>query len=509
MVESALRASMDYIRTSQRHSDETTMITIRDNQTKCICSMIGRMQNVSVHDATCAMTLFDSAVSPFTEDQKKSILAAIHAKMQASAVDNVMEDGTPASKAQTNKYIYNYGTNADWEITCDKTKSEEERCLVWVERCHKIGLRFPDPITRKTVCAIVMLGQGDSSHSALGAKALYDLFTNLNSKKRIARRDYETTMKTFPCNVTDFLSLHARCYEPDAQPVVSRLSASTINDLIPMISARNTNRLLRTNMTSSMGSGSGGSAMPILPTRHVPGMQMMQTQQNNPMMQMMQMMHGFFMQQPNARASSGEINIFQPTAPHGLQPDESPAKRQLIAIRDAHESNLLALPDARVPGKEHRDEAVAESHRPPPGGSTIDEAIDGTAIGKKTNAAVEDDIDTMLAAAQGAPPKKRKATPQPVLKRPSGTFSARSKPFSVDNCHKTRPPFGSAVPLMYKGCKVYESPSSFRVLPRPGESKYDRSITFGAKKTKEAAWKDVITYCENPVIPKCSTNYVK
>ena len=113
MVESALRASMEYIRTSGRHSDEPTMIAIRANQTKCVCSMIGRMQNVSVHDATCAMALFDSAVSPFTEDQKKSILAAIHAKTQASAVDNAMEDGSPSSRAQTNKYIYNYCTNAD------------------------------------------------------------------------------------------------------------------------------------------------------------------------------------------------------------------------------------------------------------------------------------------------------------------------------------------------------------------------------------------------------------
>ena len=62
---------------------------------------------------------------------------------------------------------------------------------------------------------------------------------------------------------------------------------------------------------------------------------------------------------------------------------------------------------------------------------------------------------------------------------------------------------------MYNGCKVYESPSAFRVLPKPGESKYDRSIHFGAKKTKEVAWKEVLTYCENPVIPKSSSNYVK
>jgi hypothetical protein len=64
---------------------------------------------------------------------------------------------------------------------------------------------------------------------------------------------------------------------------------------------------------------------------------------------------------------------------------------------------------------------------------------------------------------------------------------------------------------MYRGCKIYDSvqDGAFRVVPKPGESKYDRRFPYGKKLSKADAWKEVVKYCEKPFIPKSSPNYVK
>ena len=55
---------------------------------------------------------------------------------------------------------------------------------------------------------------------------------------------------------------------------------------------------------------------------------------------------------------------------------------------------------------------------------------------------------------------------------------------------------------------LFASVSQFRVLPRPGESLYDKSFSYMSK-TKAAAWKDVISFCKKPVIPSTSKNFIK
>ena len=72
----------------------------------------------------------------------------------------------------------------------------------------------------------------------------------------------------------------------------------------------------------------------------------------------------------------------------------------------------------------------------------------------------------------------------------------------------SRPKMSAPLPLMYGGCKVYETSTSYRVVPKPGVSKYDKQFSF-AKTPKAGVWNDVLKFCEKPSIPKSSANYVK
>ena len=57
----------------------------------------------------------------------------------------------------------------------------------------------------------------------------------------------------------------------------------------------------------------------------------------------------------------------------------------------------------------------------------------------------------------------------------------------------TRPSLKAEFPLVYKTCKVYHSISAkaFRILPKPGESLYDRCISYRTM-GMPAAWADVL-----------------
>ena len=68
--------------------------------------------------------------------------------------------------------------------------------------------------------------------------------------------------------------------------------------------------------------------------------------------------------------------------------------------------------------------------------------------------------------------------------------------------------FGTSLPCVYNGCKIYAGSGRFRVVPFPGLSVYDRTFMFNDK-NKSKVWGNVIDYCKKPSIPKSSANYVK
>ena len=71
------------------------------------------------------------------------------------------------------------------------------------------------------------------------------------------------------------------------------------------------------------------------------------------------------------------------------------------------------------------------------------------------------------------------------------------------------PPFGTPCPLCYRGCKIYDAVKAmkFRVVPKPGESLYDKAFSYKIIPKKEA-WAHALKFCIRPSIPVDSPNYV-
>ena len=75
-----------------------------------------------------------------------------------------------------------------------------------------------------------------------------------------------------------------------------------------------------------------------------------------------------------------------------------------------------------------------------------------------------------------------------------------------------RPMETTGFPFIYRGCKFDYSQvkETFRVMPRPGVSVFDKAFPYkGSKADKSKAFQTMLAYCEKPVIPKGSANYVK
>ena len=135
------------------------------------------------------------------------------------------------------------------------------------------------------------------------------------------------------------------------------------------------------------------------------------------------------------------------------------------------------------------------------------------------------DIETALTKAAIKQPRKskkgekRKATTNktpsngdsPSTSGPSAASKTGKKKSKIEIAEfpKNKPPsFGVELPFIFNGCKVLKGSSRFRVIPRPGESVYDKAFHITAGNEKEA-WGNMIDYCKKPVIPKSSKNYVK
>ena len=104
--------------------------------------------------------------------------------------------------------------------------------------------------------------------------------------------------------------------------------------------------------------------------------------------------------------------------------------------------------------------------------------------------------------------KKGKGGKVPKSASPVKASIVKKKPSKndVEDWGQKVPPLGSPLPLMFNGCKIYESPGAFRVMPSP-KSKYDRRFPFKVA-TQSDVWKEMIDYCKKPFIPKGSANYV-
>ena len=503
MVDIAIKASIAYVRASEvAGTPGEAMDTVKEHQVANLRAMIAKMP-ICVSDATQAINVITD--SPFSADHRMELMNAVHAKAQGGCV---LSDVRVAAKAtQQHLFIFNYLTEPCWVKQADRSASELDRTIDMVTLCHQIGLFFPDVLTMKTIVATMTLAR-DSSPTAAGCKALFDLLNMQNKQRRPLKKHAAVTASVFPESVLEFIALNATAYGDD-KPVASRVSAKEVALLAPTLAARKTHNLLKPS-----------------PFAVRPSMQLDAAPSNANHLAMMAQMQDWF---------RGFSCRSQPTSP----------------ATSLHRSgSLLALTDGSVDGAEtqvvdHRtppaklrrlgahiwDDTIPSdaAHAAPAGAAAASEAADaseGAAASEAATVPTEGaafDLDDVLDASLSAEKEKKakaKAKKAPTEKKAPAAKKAKAKAKAAAKVlkpsvlktpeppvwtHGPPPKFGTELPCEYNGCKIYKGADKFRVMPKPGKSKYDKSFAF--KPTEAAAWRKVIEFCKKPTIPSDSVNF--
>jgi hypothetical protein len=242
-MQGAIKAAIDYIDVSVRAGTQAPMLaTITEHRVQNLKLMLGRMPN-DLLDMTCAISTLGSTTA-FTQEQRSSLVQAIHAKMQADdgGLKNV------DTKAQSHPFIENYLTSTLWDQLFDKSLPEDERCHHFVNLLHmRNGCKYLDVASRRRAVAIITLASGHKL-TPHGAKACFDLFANVNVKMRGSMRGIRThipcTVKNFPMDPQNFMALYPDMYHAADPPITSRFSRAKIDEVWTSVPARQNNKLL-------------------------------------------------------------------------------------------------------------------------------------------------------------------------------------------------------------------------------------------------------------------------
>ncbi len=204
----------------------------------------------------------------------------------------------------------------------------------------------------------------------------------------------------------------------------------------------------------------------------------------------------------HSQGACGGANISYCSRRSGAPPIQwSPPSGALGSHHAALEDDPLKAPLEAAPLKAqpNRDGKSADESRTEPSNMSDGEA--------------EDEIDKMINALTKKVPKnaggKESSNINSTAKRAGSKTPVGKVVMKKPSCkvHDCAPKFGTPLPCIFNGCKIYASSDACRVTPRPGKSKKDKQFAFTAD-TKEQSWASVIKYCRNPTIPSTSANFV-
>ena len=311
----------------------------------------------------------------------------------------------------------------------------------------------------------------------------------------------------FPQDVQQFISLHPTAYADDHPPAEPQVSIDDVRLLANSVPARKTNNLLKTtsgmvpsaNIVRSPAALSGAMA-PAMDMNNLMGSVMA-------MMTMMQQ-HQSPLQVNRKRSSPSIAEVSEPLD------GNAPSASRMLALTTSPATG----PHVDVVGQHCEVDAL--------GGDNADDDIDAMLgdVGKQKGVKQQKLLTPLAGDDHGTPadadkpPKVSKATRAAMKVAPSHakTTSTKKPPTKVAPRRAARtvasfsvskpPPFGTKLPVMFNGCKIYRDATSFRVCPAPRESVYDRK--FGFRGDEQAAWKSLMAFCKKPFIPKESRNYV-
>ena len=549
---SAFNAHMSYIDANiEAGCSGDRLASLINSRVRSLCTFIPKAASVSMDEMSA--TLGALTASPhLSDDQREMVRAAIQTKCDQC------EFGDDDKKTQHNDFFQKY-------LSLDITKiwmseiDDMEKVRKTVRYNHGLGIVYPSPDLRKRIISLMLLYSKRTGGRY--AHYLYKKYTEQNAAIRRKSRP-EMTFRRFPEDPQDFRHAYpgriltwVECGFEDKK----------IEDYMEMVSARNTNNNLKSYDDIEKGNSdqsqsqslaiskrtSSCNQFPAIPDETMGVQGLMQQMLMKSMAQM------FGMNMPclssgdrdrSRRRSRSPVEIKYGNGRRRSLTDANDKQGPPPQSSDDESEADIAACDNRDTDHETADRDERDNrddrHRPAHGARdstyrTEAESVEAQAdandeiaaeIKKAKLAALQTmtkpgDIETALTKAAIKQPsksrkgQKRKATTSktpsngasPSTSGPSAASKTGKKKSKIEIAEfpKNKPPsFGAELPFIFNGCKVLKGSDRFRVIPRPGESVYDKAFQITAGKEKEA-WASMIDYCKKPVIPISSKNYVK
>ena len=370
------------------------------------------------------------------------------------------------------------------------SKCEDTRVDAMLDFAHDtLGLKYANPATKKLMTEII-LESAKSDLDATRKKSLYDKINVANHERRKGK--HFVSYKVFPDEPSKFNEAYPGRYNKDDPAIECRLVSKQLVQKATAMAARCTKRELRDDPNASMST--------MLPLQN----RKPQVTQQQFMQQMIQMGMQAIQQ---SMANGGLTNLTMSQTRHRNLPaiddtrasntsDASQNEGQLAILDRSRSSACLETPAGGSAITIQPPTSHDESQSPKPHSNSEEPP--------KLDSTIEDDIDAMITHASKTSAEdgskaaaKVSASKAKVMKRPAAAAAEWS----------TRPPFGSALPLKYNNCRVYDSGKSFRVYPDP-KSVYDKPFTYNPS-TRKYLWDAAMDFCENPSVPSFSKNQPK
>ena len=460
-VSSCIEESMNFIEAAGYMSAAIA------NQSQVIIATIEKNRGgSSIQDSTQALQLLNSnrASKAFQTNARQSMIEKIvncGSESSESKIDQCAGKTVTITVQQQNRHIENYLTQEDWDEIDRFHRGTIKSDQIMRRMAIRSGaIRMWNP--RESVGARIAAIVAAEMESMPAGETLYAWarsYKNWLVAYRKKNRVIIAGPSEYPEDAVSFAALNPGMYAPNRPPVVCRIDTEKLEAAVACTVMRSTNR-------RSLPSQSIIASRTIAPA----GGQDIASQSIRMLLD--------FMQRPQ-QSDQLQIDLTPP-------PKRTKTDGRLLAL----ENGSITPPAIVKPAQSKIDEDIAGESSDSEGGD--EPSID--AMIKRTNTV----IDTAKESRKKSNAKKRPASS--INKRPAASTTT-----SVIEC-KTCPSMPSITAnigsLMWKGCKIQSNPNNrkWRVFPKPDKYMYDKGFPWGAD--PNAAWKSVLAYCNNPVLPE-------
>ena len=268
---------------------------LQDLKTAQLASLAGSFVANRESQEECGATMQAlTTCSCFSQEERTTLANAIAAAMMNSSAAKPIID-THKSVNQTHLHMHHYLTESDWRNLCDALSSTGKKVETLVQRCLKIGLKFPSEQTVRSIIAIIVATTPREMESRDAYELVVGFKTRLRKLRDAVRLDFLAPV-SYPADVIQF---GLRGYGSNEPPVVSKLEDAHIETVCASIPARKPNQTLQHN-------SSNAGAVAKSPPREAAGnVQMMQV--------VLQLLNNIAPQ--SRRASELEIRLTPPETP--------------------------------------------------------------------------------------------------------------------------------------------------------------------------------------------------